>query len=59
MTDAQLSPAGIAAAEAQAKVDDCLDGGRSFRLEAGAGAGKTYSLVQALTPKSLRPQLGR
>jgi len=48
MTDVQLSPAGIAAAEAQAEVDACLDGGRSFRLEAGAGAGKTYSLVQAL-----------
>lgn len=26
----------------------CLDGGRSFRLEAGAGAGKTYSLEKAL-----------
>lgn len=48
MTDEQLSPAGIAAEEAQAKVDACLDGGRSFRLEAGAGAGKTYSLVQVL-----------
>jgi DNA helicase-2/ATP-dependent DNA helicase PcrA len=48
MTGVQLSPAGIAAAEAQAKVDACLDEGRSFRLEAGAGAGKTYSLVQAL-----------
>lgn len=48
MTDAQLSPAVIAAAEAQAMVDACLDASRSFRLEAGAGAGKTYSLVQAL-----------
>jgi DNA helicase-2/ATP-dependent DNA helicase PcrA len=28
---------------------DCLDGGRSFRLEAGAGAGKTYSLEKALS----------
>lgn len=26
----------------------CLDEGRSFRLEAGAGAGKTYSLEKAL-----------
>jgi DNA helicase-2/ATP-dependent DNA helicase PcrA len=26
----------------------CLDEGRSFRLEAGAGAGKTYSLEEAL-----------
>lgn len=48
MTDVQQSPAVIAAAEAQAKVNACLDAGHSFRLEAGAGAGKTYSLVQAL-----------
>ena len=26
----------------------CLSEGRSFRLEAGAGAGKTYSLIKAL-----------
>ena len=26
----------------------CLEAGQSFRLEAGAGAGKTYSLVKAL-----------
>ena len=26
----------------------CLEEGRSFRLEAGAGAGKTYSLDKAL-----------
>jgi DNA helicase-2/ATP-dependent DNA helicase PcrA len=38
----------MAAMEAQTRVDTCLDAGRSFRLEAGAGAGKTYSLVQAL-----------
>jgi DNA helicase II / ATP-dependent DNA helicase PcrA len=48
MNDAQVSPAEIAAAEAQDKVDACLNEGRSFRLEAGAGAGKTYSLVQSL-----------
>lgn len=48
MTDFQLSPAVIVAAEAQAKINSCLDEGRSFRLEAGAGAGKTYSLVEAL-----------
>ena len=48
MTDSPLSPAVIAADEAQAKVDACLGAGRSFRLEAGAGAGKTYSLVHAL-----------
>jgi DNA helicase-2/ATP-dependent DNA helicase PcrA len=42
------SPAAIAAAQAQEQVDACLDAGQNFRLEAGAGAGKTYSLVQAL-----------
>lgn len=37
-----------AAKQAQAKIEICLEEGRSFRLEAGAGAGKTYSLVAAL-----------
>lgn len=41
-------PAIAAARAAQAKVHACLDNGESFRLEAGAGAGKTYSLVAAL-----------
>jgi DNA helicase II / ATP-dependent DNA helicase PcrA len=48
MSDRILSPAEVAAKEALAKVRACLDDGRSFRLEAGAGAGKTYSLVEAL-----------
>lgn len=48
MTQSAENPALIAAREAQQKVDACLDAGRSFRLEAGAGAGKTYSLVAAL-----------
>ena len=42
------SPALAGAKQAQAKINKCLDEGRSFRLEAGAGAGKTYSLVAAL-----------
>lgn len=42
------NPALVAAQEAQVRVNACLDAGRSFRLEAGAGAGKTYSLVAAL-----------
>lgn len=42
------NPALIAAREAQAKIDACLDASQSFRLEAGAGAGKTWSLVAAL-----------
>src|SRR5208283_5462960 len=33
---------------ALARVYACIDQRRSFLLEAGAGAGKTYSLIQAL-----------
>lgn len=44
----QRSPAEVASERALAEMRGCLDGGRSFRLEAGAGAGKTYSLVKAL-----------
>lgn len=39
------NPALIAARDADARVIACLGEGRSFLLEAGAGAGKTYSLV--------------
>jgi len=42
------NPALLAAQAAQRKINAALDAGRSFRLEAGAGAGKTYSLVAAL-----------
>src|SRR5690606_36575982 len=42
------NPALEAAQQAQTKINEALDAGRSFRLEAGAGAGKTYSLVAAL-----------
>lgn len=48
MTKPVENPALVAAKEAQRKIDEALDAGRSFRLEAGAGAGKTYSLVAAL-----------
>lgn len=48
MNPAPQSPAEIAAADAQQRVDARLDEGAHFRLEAGAGAGKTYSLVKAL-----------
>ncbi|EJM18902.1 ATP-dependent exonuclase V beta subunit, helicase and exonuclease domain-containing [Pseudomonas sp. GM18] len=48
MTEPAENPALIAAQEAQRRIDEALDAGRSFRLEAGAGAGKTYSLVAAL-----------
>lgn len=42
------SPAELAARDAISKVLGALDDRKSFLLEAGAGAGKTYSLVCAL-----------
>ncbi len=50
MSDERIkqNPAEAAAAIAQQKVDELIDAGKNFRLEAGAGAGKTYSLVAAL-----------
>ena len=48
MTTIDKSPAEVASEQALAAVYDCLTGGKSFLLEAGAGAGKTYSLVKAL-----------
>jgi len=42
------SPAVKAAQKAQERINHCIDHHQCFRLEAGAGAGKTYSLVQAL-----------
>lgn len=47
-TAAEKSPALVAAEKAQDAINDCIKTGRSFRLEAGAGAGKTWSLVEAL-----------
>ncbi|NII11295.1 UvrD-helicase domain-containing protein [Oleiagrimonas sp. C23AA] len=44
----EASPALIAAREAEALVAQSLQDHRNFLLEAGAGAGKTYSLVEAL-----------
>jgi DNA helicase-2/ATP-dependent DNA helicase PcrA len=42
------NPAAVAAQRALDEVFRCIRERRSFRLEAGAGAGKTYSLVRAL-----------
>lgn len=47
MSEAQ-NPAEVASQKALDEVFSCLDARQSFRLEAGAGAGKTYSLVKAL-----------
>jgi DNA helicase II / ATP-dependent DNA helicase PcrA len=43
-----MNPAEAASERALTQVYACLDNRESFRLEAGAGAGKTYSLVKAL-----------
>ena len=48
MTDVALSPAEQAAQKALTRIYACIDEGKSFLLEAGAGAGKTYSLIEAL-----------
>lgn len=48
LTTAAPSPAEVAAQTAVREMLDCLDTRRSFVLEAGAGAGKTHSLVEAL-----------
>ncbi|OKY76955.1 MAG: DNA helicase II [Desulfobulbaceae bacterium DB1] len=43
-----LNPAEEASEQALSEVYGCLERGESFLLEAGAGAGKTYTLVKAL-----------
>lgn len=49
MTGGQNPSAALLAAQAaDAQVAACIAGGESFLLEAGAGAGKTYSLVETL-----------
>jgi len=44
----ELSPAEKSSVKALLEVYAAIDGGHCFRLEAGAGAGKTYSLIKAL-----------
>lgn len=48
MAESETSPAEQAARETWMRLQECLDQRKSFLLEAGAGAGKTYSLIQAL-----------
>ena len=43
-----MNPAKAAAEQSLGKLYECLNTGKSFLLEAGAGSGKTYSLVKAL-----------
>jgi DNA helicase-2/ATP-dependent DNA helicase PcrA len=44
----QLSPAEQEAINALEKIKFCIDKNQCFRLEAGAGAGKTYSLIESI-----------
>lgn len=46
--DTTLNPAEQASEAALARIRKCLAEGKSFLLEAGAGAGKTYSLIETL-----------
>ena len=48
MNNIAFNPAELAAEKALTRMYACIDECRSFLLEAGAGAGKTYSLIQAL-----------
>jgi DNA helicase-2/ATP-dependent DNA helicase PcrA len=48
MPDAVTNPAKLAAQEAWLQLQACVDQRHSFIFEAGAGAGKTYSLIEAL-----------
>ena len=44
----KINPAEVAAEKARREMFTCIQSRQNFRLEAGAGAGKTYSLVEAL-----------
>jgi len=48
MPDTAKNPAEKAAEETRRAIQACIDTERSFLVEAGAGAGKTYSLIEAL-----------
>lgn len=43
-----MSPAEQASADALEQIRYCIDNNLCFRLEAGAGAGKTYSLIESI-----------
>ena len=47
-SNTKANPAELEAEKALAAVKKCLNERKNFRVEAGAGAGKTYSLVDAL-----------
>ncbi|GKX62715.1 UvrD-helicase domain-containing protein [Pragia fontium] len=43
-----MNPAEHASVEALKQIRHCIDNNSCFRLEAGAGAGKTYSLIESI-----------
>ena len=44
----KINPAERASIEVLEQLRSCIDKGLCFRLEAGAGAGKTYSLIESI-----------
>lgn len=42
------NPAELASIKSLSRIQQCIDNKHSFRLEAGAGSGKTYSLIESL-----------
>ena len=42
------NPAEQASLKSLNQIQECINNKNSFRLEAGAGAGKTYSLIESL-----------
>ncbi|EEH70412.1 MULTISPECIES: UvrD-helicase domain-containing protein [Acinetobacter] len=46
--NAELNPAEQASLISLSQIQQCIDNRHCFRLEAGAGAGKTYSLIESL-----------
>lgn len=48
IAEVEISPAESASIECIGKVYDAIDANRNFLVEAGAGAGKTYTLIKAL-----------
>ncbi|MCE6989013.1 UvrD-helicase domain-containing protein [Dyadobacter sp. CY323] len=48
MSEIEVNPAELASVECLAKVYKAIDEKKNFLVEAGAGAGKTYTLIKAL-----------
>lgn len=48
MNNKITNPAELASIQSLNKIQECINNQQSFKLEAGAGAGKTYSLIESL-----------